>query len=135
MEWQPIETAPEEDETYVLIWEKGLVRPIVGRFNQRKWTDETGEYDYQPTHWMPLPNPPAGHNVPAEPDGLRPFKSSARLGREDLERLGDWLEKNADMAAKITTGYSVAGLIDDLGAIEAGIHNERVDFGLVEGGD
>ena len=63
MEWQPIETAPTpkegEEYVYVLIWETALLRPIVGRFHPRYgWNDETGEYDYQPTHWMSLPNPP-----------------------------------------------------------------------------
>ena len=60
MHWQPIETAPR-DGTTILVWRKyeysydhlrmGLDRYVDGiwRFSRR---------DMQPTHWMPLPDPP-----------------------------------------------------------------------------
>ena len=76
MEWQPIETAPKDD--LVLLYDNGAMR--VGFWENGQWTqpaipalrDEYGDYIpptkgrlvlcdclYQPTHWMPLPEPPA----------------------------------------------------------------------------
>jgi hypothetical protein len=70
MKWQPIETAPK-DETSVLLygfWEGELNarddQPEVWKahFAYDKWWVEGGEYYSQcvinPTHWMPLPEPP-----------------------------------------------------------------------------
>lgn len=75
MKWMPIETVPEE--VPVWLYEKG--RTIwVGTheydsdgwcftntygahyFNDGKWVTDTADWDddYQPTHWMPLPEPP-----------------------------------------------------------------------------
>lgn len=70
-DWQPIETAPR-DYTHILIWDSD--RAMVARWGYsdlfdrepKEWIygDCSGEYnDYQvidsPTHWMPLPEPPA----------------------------------------------------------------------------
>lgn len=56
--WQPIETAPK-DGTLVLLFEDG-VQYIA------HWAETAGgqffndaEYQHNPTHWMPLPTPPA----------------------------------------------------------------------------
>jgi len=69
MEWQPIDTAPKE--TIVLVygyWDgelnEGDKVPDVWRakFEFDLWWIDGGEYYSQyvrnPTHWMPLPNPP-----------------------------------------------------------------------------
>lgn len=69
--WQPIETAPKQ--RVVLLWaltdeETGNWKMATG-FWMPGYRDEPGEwewdgrrlkpYDVQPTHWMPLPEPPA----------------------------------------------------------------------------
>ncbi len=60
-EWQPIETAPK-DATNLLLYDP-QDKPnhfFVGFWNGRKW--ELAHYSalkYYPTHWMPLPSPPA----------------------------------------------------------------------------
>ncbi len=60
-DWQPIKTAPED--TRVLVCRpKGSYVSRVGtdKFTycggRRCWIDSND--DYQPTHWMPLPEPP-----------------------------------------------------------------------------
>lgn len=76
MEWQPIETAPK-DRRYVLLWNGGEVgigsfqaweRDANGRVIGLEHTSledawiRAGEGFYvepPPTHWMPLPAPPA----------------------------------------------------------------------------
>lgn len=67
MNWQPIETAPEDTDVIVAVNIRG--RQVVG---EAKQTPEHGWYwagqdhsDYfavqiVPTHWMPLPDPPKG---------------------------------------------------------------------------
>ena len=73
MEWQPIETAPK-DGTDVLAWADGVVivsfrmddNDRTGNHYGNMWLDNS--YDdfscglasvpYEPTHWMPLPEPP-----------------------------------------------------------------------------
>lgn len=59
-EWQPIETAPT-DGSELIVLDDGFVRtavwnPMMGRFtgaggNVFNWCEN-------PTHWMPLPEPP-----------------------------------------------------------------------------
>lgn len=65
-EWQPIETAPKDERRVVLFnpHESGHWQFQIGAF----WEELGGwQYDgatpsysnaYQPTHWMPLPDPP-----------------------------------------------------------------------------
>ena len=66
-EWQPISTAPTNDDAWnvpMLVWVEGECR-----FGVRDWEDcqnlhlwldiDTGlPLDGEPTHWMPLPEPP-----------------------------------------------------------------------------
>jgi len=49
-EWQPIETAPKDQE--ILVWAHGIGQ-WVSKF---AWWD-CGAHR-KPTHWMPLPEPP-----------------------------------------------------------------------------
>lgn len=69
-DWQPIETAPR-DGTDIIVWD-GEVRtvtlwgkvshvPIFGFLGV--WGSDIEDVDLmnpQPTHWMPMPNPPSG---------------------------------------------------------------------------
>ncbi len=65
MNWQPIETAPK-DGTEILTFQPRLSYRgffVVVRFDAEMWGGDggwsDGEYHYRPTHWMPLPDPPA----------------------------------------------------------------------------
>lgn len=63
-DWLPIETAPK-DETPVLVCYKndydGKIIQVVAR-RGKMWINENIYIAYgdkfEPTHWMPLPNPP-----------------------------------------------------------------------------
>ena len=69
-DWQPIETAPENQS--VLVWVpqfehygKGVLRAIlVNMGTGRRWTSTAWHvgrdipHDDYPTHWMPIPSPP-----------------------------------------------------------------------------
>ena len=59
MTWQPIETAPR-DGTEILIWEKEFEAFSVGCFlgDEPFWYGFTYKDRVNPTHWMPLPEPP-----------------------------------------------------------------------------
>ena len=65
MEWQPIETAPK-DGTLVLVWDEDTGGAFAAQFlvevtgwgNPGEWMDWHGMRLLQPTHWMPLPDPP-----------------------------------------------------------------------------
>jgi hypothetical protein len=60
-EWRPIETAPKEGDFLAYIAYGYITR---GRMIQGKWfaADSLGDggrnKDTNPTHWMPLPEPP-----------------------------------------------------------------------------
>lgn len=59
MEWQPIDTAPHDEESYILAWDEygyNVVRFCGGDDTDTQWFD--GEFFISPTHWMPLPEPP-----------------------------------------------------------------------------
>jgi hypothetical protein len=63
-EWQPIETAPKHGGN-IMLWCVDLVGGN-GRVATGSWRDSYGgswwdyhmEYMLNPTHWMPLPEPP-----------------------------------------------------------------------------
>jgi hypothetical protein len=63
-EWQPIETAPKHGGN-IMLWCVDLVGGN-GRVATGLWRDSYGgswwdyhmEYMLNPTHWMPLPEPP-----------------------------------------------------------------------------
>ena len=63
MEWQSIETAPN-DGTKVLLWVDGQVDigdwlPAIHPWNNSAWWVESGQVTARnPTHWMPLPEAP-----------------------------------------------------------------------------
>ena len=75
--WQPIETAPRDREILVGSGEycvASAIKRMWGPSGSAEWyyctggytvwqgPDETGsilELDFEPTHWMPLPNPPS----------------------------------------------------------------------------
>jgi hypothetical protein len=58
MDWQPITTAPNEDDAYALVaWSDfDVCECEVGWRKSGVWVDRCGEkLSPQPTHWMPLP--------------------------------------------------------------------------------
>lgn len=62
-EWQPIETAPKDGQTFILVFGLGFFRPIIARceiYNgESHWFgDDDYPYNGEFTHWMPLPSPP-----------------------------------------------------------------------------
>jgi hypothetical protein len=63
--WQPIETAPK-DGTHILAWPCWDIVYVVKWTNRGQygsyWVEASGEEysDADPTHWMPLPEPPKG---------------------------------------------------------------------------
>ena len=66
MQWQPIETAPK-DYTNILVWNDGGAHRdgwvSIAYWNDDGWISPFGG-EYDPTHWMPLPEPP---QLPAKP--------------------------------------------------------------------
>ena len=57
MEWQPISTAPKDDTRLLILEESGQM--IVGLYDCEMWWEQNMEYALNnPTHWMPLPDPP-----------------------------------------------------------------------------
>lgn len=61
--WQPIETAPRNGMPLLLCWPQWDTLPTIGSYSKdrERWALNDQEfYDKsQPTHWMPLPEPPA----------------------------------------------------------------------------
>ena len=60
MQWQPIETAPKDARSEILVFlNDELMGPcyrVVFSSVTNEWSD--GVDIYEPTHWMPLPPPP-----------------------------------------------------------------------------
>jgi hypothetical protein len=56
MDWQPIETAPKDDETWVLAFNGDEYAVCI--WTGEYWSDNEYMMRPQPTHWMPLPEPP-----------------------------------------------------------------------------
>lgn len=60
-DWQPIETAPTNHKRVLL-----FVPPYgatTGHFDERWHCHSVLNKEAQPTHWMPLPDPPKGTTV------------------------------------------------------------------------
>lgn len=65
-EWQPIETAPKDGTNILVFTPKGKARAGVvcgihcGWWTTLfdEWTTSDGDCEMDPTHWMPLPEPP-----------------------------------------------------------------------------
>lgn len=63
MNWQPIEMADKDEGVRVLLWKEDGPRedePMrIGSWSEafNAWTDIDG-CDFEPTHFMPLPEPP-----------------------------------------------------------------------------
>ena len=55
-EWQPIETAPRDGKIILIYGEDFGVTE--GRCDQGYWLVFWYHTDVNPTHWMPLPEPP-----------------------------------------------------------------------------
>jgi hypothetical protein len=53
MKWQPIETAPKDRD--ILLYDENI---YMGQWYDKDWWVEGGQITCNPTHWMPLPNPP-----------------------------------------------------------------------------
>lgn len=56
MSWQPIESAPK-DKTQILVWDNAC---IIAYYETALdgWRDAQEMFPLEPTHWMPLPEPP-----------------------------------------------------------------------------
>lgn len=65
-EWRPIETAPREGETRIML-ARPNIKPFIGFWSNWNhwWTDGAVDASRDhipcciPTHWMPLPPPPS----------------------------------------------------------------------------
>lgn len=59
--WQLIETAPKDGSTMLLWSAKARYKPVVGKWVEswKSWQSQPGAWTVNPTHWMPLPEPPA----------------------------------------------------------------------------
>ena len=62
MEWRAIETAPVLEVVLLYVPSDG---PRTGYFDLESWISDCGAWDYEhdPTHWMPLPEPPNGCGI------------------------------------------------------------------------
>ena len=58
--WLPIETAPKDGVSVLVIRISDILSPSTAYFSRGHWRWSTsGGYAGNPTHWMPLPQPPA----------------------------------------------------------------------------
>jgi len=61
-EWQPIETAPKDGVYILALCRANPLSPRryeFARMGARGWIRQDGRaVPYEPTHWMPLPEPP-----------------------------------------------------------------------------
>ena len=56
--WQPIESAPKDDEEVLLYFANGDMEIADWREDAQMWDGLSGWIRATPTHWMPLPDPP-----------------------------------------------------------------------------
>lgn len=75
--WRPIETAPTEGNTVILVKHPGGVNRAVYLLRKDMWVSPDGAEGYEPTHWMPLTNA-APAPVDAEAMRLPWFRSALR---------------------------------------------------------
>ena len=76
MKWQPIETAPK-DGTAILVYtcNEGFYVVSYDDIFSAPWRvrNDEGLNEDQPTHWMPLPEPPNARDNPPHPEAnLKP---------------------------------------------------------------
>lgn len=57
MNWMPIETAPKDAKNILCVDADGILAIVHDDLGA--WCDDYGFY-VEPTHWMPLPEPPKG---------------------------------------------------------------------------
>ena len=55
-EWEPIESAPRIELAEIILWNGKAV--CAGTWWEGSWSTLHDYIDPQPTHWMPVPNPP-----------------------------------------------------------------------------
>jgi hypothetical protein len=60
MNWRPIDTAPKGFNTPLLVCGPRWGHPCICVWNDHfeEWEDNGARVEPQPTHWMPLPEPP-----------------------------------------------------------------------------
>jgi hypothetical protein len=62
-EWQPIESAPKDGKWVLLWWPYWSSLPVIGLWLHGHWYSDSAVSDSEgnqnPTHWHPLPAPPA----------------------------------------------------------------------------
>jgi hypothetical protein len=84
--WQPIATAPKPEEPGRIVWQRILAyheswqMPVVLKWSPQRpsphWTTDAGEVvNVAPTHWMPLPKPPAAIRAAREGQAKSPLDS------------------------------------------------------------
>ena len=56
MNWQPIETAPDEEYDILVVWDDKTIMILDGQ-SARSYMKPMVAGNYL-THWMPLPDPP-----------------------------------------------------------------------------
>ncbi len=66
-EWEPIETAPTDKRYYILVgWaDSEHTPPDIAHYSKGRWYGALhGKFprDLEPTHWMPLPDPPVANH-------------------------------------------------------------------------
>jgi hypothetical protein len=58
--WRPIETAPKKGGFRALIYCSDFPRIYLGEYRGGGWSVDVDGHPCDPTHWMPLPEPPKG---------------------------------------------------------------------------
>ena len=84
----PIETAPHDNATWVLVWDGDQIDiAIFGRHPldvQEEmalcWTD--GGRELNPTHWMPLPDPPNPKAHVLRSNNVEPVVGDSELNKQ-----------------------------------------------------
>jgi hypothetical protein len=63
-DWQPIDSAPKNAD--ILVWHNGYTSVVSWEVMSDGWLVVENIYVENPTHWMPLPDPPVSAS-PEEP--------------------------------------------------------------------